>query len=138
MIAEIVLFALSGRLPSFITPTTLLLVGAFGGAARWSAMAFDPPTLALPLLQVLHAASFGATHLGALSYLTHHAPKGRAATAQGYLAVALAAAMAATTTLSGILYQAVGTLSYAAMASVAVAGGVCALVAHRAGRAAAT
>ena len=134
VIAEIVLFALSARLPPSITPTRLLLIGALGGALRWSAMAFNPPTVALPFLQILHAATFGATHLGALSYLARHAPRGQAATAQGYLAIALAAAMAAATTLSGVLYQAAGALSYAAMASVAVAGGLCALVAHRAGR----
>ncbi|HVZ54042.1 MAG TPA: MFS transporter [Pseudolabrys sp.] len=134
VIAEIVLFALSARLPPSITPTRLLLIGAFGGALRWSAMAFNPPAAALPFLQVLHAATFGATHLGALSYLARHAPKGQAATAQGYLAIALAAAMAAATTLSGVLYQAAGPLSYAAMASIAVAGGLCALIAQRAGR----
>ena len=137
VIAEIVLFALSGRLPPFVTPTMLLLIGAFGGALRWAAMAFDPPAVALPFLQLLHAASFGATHLGALTYLARNAPAGQGATAQGYLAVALAAAMAAATALSGVLYQAVGALSYAAMASIAVAGGACALIAHRTRRVAA-
>jgi PPP family 3-phenylpropionic acid transporter len=114
-----------------------LLIGGFGGALRWSVMAFDPPTAALPFLQLLHAASFGATHLGALSYLARHAPAGQGATAQGYLAIALAAAMAAATALSGALYQAVGASSYAAMALIAVAGGACALVLHRTGRIAA-
>ena len=32
-------------------------------------MALDPPVLALPFLQLLHALSFGATHLGALAYV---------------------------------------------------------------------
>ena len=137
VVAEIVLFAVSGRLPASMTPARLLLIGAFGAALRWTAMAFDPPSLLLPFLQLLHAASFGATHLGALTYLARNAPVGRGATAQGYLAIALAAAMAAATALSGVLYQAVGASSYAAMALVAVAGGACALILRRTGRQAA-
>ena len=49
----------------------------------------------LPLLQCLHALSFGATHLGTLAFVARAAPPGLAATAQGYLAVALGVAMAA-------------------------------------------
>jgi PPP family 3-phenylpropionic acid transporter len=134
VIAEIVLFAVSGRLPRFFSPMVLLMIGGLGGALRWTAMAFDPPTLALPLLQLLHALTFGATHLGAVTYLVRHAPPGQSATAQGYLAIALGAAMAAATGMSGVLYQAFGGVSYAAMALAAIAGGACALVAQRAGR----
>jgi PPP family 3-phenylpropionic acid transporter len=112
----------------------LLMLGGLGGALRWTAMAFDPPTFALPLLQLLHALSFGATHLGALTYLARHAPVGQGATAQGYLAIALGAAMAAAMGLSGVLYQAFGGASYAAMALAAIVGGACALVAQRARR----
>lgn len=137
VIAEIVLFAVSARLPAFLTPAVLLIVGGAGGALRWSAMAFDPPAVALPFLQLLHALSFGATHLGALTYLARNTPAGQGATAQGYLAIALGAAMAAATSLSGVLYQAFGGLSYAAMALIAIAGGACGIVAQRTGRIAA-
>src|SRR5674476_967533 len=57
LIAEIVLFAVSGRLPPFFQPGVLLMVGALGAALRWSAMAFDPPAVWLPWLQLLHALS---------------------------------------------------------------------------------
>jgi len=86
--AEIVLFAVQARLPPFFSPTTLLMVGAAAGVLRWLGMAADPLALALPWLQLLHALSFGATHLGALMFLAHNAPAGQAATAQGYLAIA--------------------------------------------------
>jgi PPP family 3-phenylpropionic acid transporter len=137
VIAEIVLFALQGRLPSFVTPTVLLMLGAAGGALRWTAMAFDPPALMLPFLQVLHAATFGATHLGAMTFLARYAPAGQGATAQGYFAIALGLAMAAASGLSGVLYAAFASRSYAAMALVAIGGGVCALVAQRSARVAA-
>ena len=137
VIAEILLFALSARLPPFFQPSVMLTCGAVGGVLRWSVMAFDPPALALPVLQLLHGLTFGATHLGALMFVARHAPQGQAARAQGYLAIAIGVAMTTSMALSGILYGAFGARAYAAMALVAVAGGACAAVAHRADRIAA-
>jgi PPP family 3-phenylpropionic acid transporter len=131
------LFAISGRLPPFFQPSVLLLIGALGAALRWAAMALDPPALVLPWLQLLHAASFAATHLGALGFVARHAPAGQSATAQGYLAIAIGLVSAAATALSGWLYGAYGGRAYAAMVLAAIAGGVCGYVAHRARRVAA-
>jgi MFS transporter, PPP family, 3-phenylpropionic acid transporter len=135
--AEIVLFALQSRLPPFFEPTVLLLTGACGGVLRWIGMAFDPPAHMLAVLQLLHALSFGATHLGALMFLARHAPPAQAATAQGYLAITSGMAMAGAMALSGVLYRDFGSAAYAAMALMAIAGGACGLVAHRFGREAA-
>jgi MFS transporter, PPP family, 3-phenylpropionic acid transporter len=131
VLAEIVLFAVSGRLT--MSPTALLTLGALGGFVRWGAMMLDPPAVLLPFLQILHALSFGATHLGALTYVSRHAPDGQAATAQGHLAIALSAVMAASSAVSGPLYAHYGVASYAAMALMAVAGGIAARIASRAG-----
>jgi PPP family 3-phenylpropionic acid transporter len=130
--AEIVLFAFSGRLPPLFQPTMLLMIGAGGATLRWAGMALDPQVAALPWLQLLHALSFGATHLGALGFVARHAPAGQSATAQGYLAIAMGAVMAGAMGVSGLLYAAFGSLAYVAMALAAVAGGVCAVLAHRA------
>jgi PPP family 3-phenylpropionic acid transporter len=94
-------------------------------------MALGPPPAALPVLQLLHAASFGATHLGALTFIARHAPAGQAARAQGWLAIALGLAMAASMAVSGWLYAKFGVTAYGAMALAAVVGGGCAAVAHR-------
>jgi PPP family 3-phenylpropionic acid transporter len=127
VLAEIVLFAVSARLP--LAPTTLVLIGAIGALVRWSAMALDPPAAVLPALQGLHALSFGATHLGALGFVLRAAPPGLGATAQGYFAVAQGLAMAAAMGLSGLLYGRYGALAYGAMALAAGAGGCCAILA---------
>jgi len=137
VVAEIVLFAVSGRLPPFLRPTMLLTLGAAGAALRWAAMALDPPTFALPWLQLLHAASFGATHLGALGFVSRYAPPGQGATAQGYLAIAVGVTTAGATGLSGWLYGSFGNGAYAAMALAAVAGGAFAQFAQRTSREAA-
>jgi PPP family 3-phenylpropionic acid transporter len=131
VVAEITLFALSPRLPAAITPIALLMIGAAGAVVRWTAMAFGPPALALPVLQLLHALSFGATHLGALGFVARSAPAGLAATAQGYLAVAIGGTIAAAMAIAGVLYGRYGGAAYGAMAVTACAGGLCALLAAR-------
>jgi len=130
--AEIALFAAQGRLPRFLQPAMLIMIGGAGAVLRWTIMAFDPPAAALPVLQLLHGLSFGATHLGALALIGRLAPEGRGATAQGIYAIGLGLAMAAMMSLSGWLYAAYGNLSYAAMALAAVAGCACGAVAHHA------
>jgi PPP family 3-phenylpropionic acid transporter len=131
VIAEIALFALQSRLPGWMTPTTMLLIGAAGAIIRWSVMAADPPDFLLPGLQCLHALSFGCAHLGTLLYVTGRAPQGHAARAQGYQSTALGLGMASGMAVSGFLYARYGSTAYAAMALLAVAGGACAFVAKR-------
>jgi PPP family 3-phenylpropionic acid transporter len=131
VVAEIVLFALSSRLPSSIGPVTLILIGAAGAIVRWSATAFDPPLALLAPLQLLHALSFGATHLGTMMYLTRSAPEGARAAAQGDIATANTLMMAAASAFAGVFYGAGGSLAYAAMAGLALLGAVCAATASR-------
>jgi PPP family 3-phenylpropionic acid transporter len=85
----------------------------------------------LPALQVLHALSFGATHLGTMAYLAKAAPEGSRAAAQGDVSTANGIAMAGATVLAGWLYQNYGGAAYGAMAAMAVIGGGFALVARR-------
>lgn len=122
VLAEIVLFALSGRLPRFIGPPALLVIGAAGAVLRWSAMAFEPPVAMLWVLQVLHAASFGATHLGTMGFLARAVPRGRAATAQGLISTLSGLVMATATGVSGLIYAAAGSLAYLVMAGMAAGG----------------
>lgn len=120
VIAEIVLFAFSGRLR--FGPVLLLLLGGVGATIRWTALAFDPTGWTLPFLQTLHALSFGASHLGAIAFIAHAAPEGRGATAQGYFSMLQGVTYSACMLLAGILYEAIGVVSYGAMALIALAG----------------
>jgi len=129
VLAEIVLFAFSARLK--IGPAALLAVGAAGAVLRWGAMAFEPPTAVLPVLQLLHAASFGAAHLGAMGFLAQAVPRQLAATAQGVVATGSGIVMASATGLSGLLYAAAGSFAYLAMAGMGLAGLGFALAARR-------
>jgi MFS transporter, PPP family, 3-phenylpropionic acid transporter len=131
VLAEIVLFALSGRLPPALSATALMALGAAGGVVRWICMSLDPPAIALPALQLLHALSFGATHLGLMQFLAKAAPEGGRAAAQGDLATAQGIAMALATMTAGALYGTGANLAYVAMAVLAGVGFCCALVAGR-------
>jgi MFS transporter, PPP family, 3-phenylpropionic acid transporter len=129
VVCEIALFAVSGRLR--ISLTTLVGLGAAGAAVRWTAMAFEPPLVLLPLLQCLHGLSFGATHLGAVQWVARATRAGQAGAAQGDFGTVLAVAAAVATGFSGMLYDAFGGASYLAMAGMAVLGGAFVFLAHR-------
>lgn len=130
VIVEIILFAISARLPPFFSPANLLLIGAAAGVVRWTAMAASPDFWMLPLLQCLHALSYGATHLGTLGLVMRLAPRRLGATAQSYLSIVLGLTMAAATGLAGVLFEAYGALSYAAMALLAGGGAAIAIAAR--------
>ena len=131
VLAEIVLFALSSRLPKWLPPTALLAIGGFGAVIRWTAMAFDTPVALLPALQLLHAASFGAAHLGMMGLLARAVPRELAATAQGVSATWSGIVSASATFASGFVYAASGSLAYLLMAAMALVGLCSALYAGR-------
>jgi PPP family 3-phenylpropionic acid transporter len=131
VVAEIVLFALAGRLPPAIGPVTLIMIGAIGGIVRWSAIALDPPVVLLIPLQLMHGASFGATFLGTMMFLGRNAPEGGRAAAQGDIATANSLMMAAASALAGVLYGVSGSLAYVAMAVMCGAGAALAMLAGR-------
>jgi PPP family 3-phenylpropionic acid transporter len=132
VIAEVVLFAMSGRVLAM--SGTARLLGLAGGAAvlRWGFMAFDPALWATGLLQILHAMTFGAAHLAAIHFLTHAVPEDRGATAQGlYAAVVAGLVMGSLTLACGPLYRMFGGEAYGVMAGIAVIGTVAAFMLQR-------
>jgi PPP family 3-phenylpropionic acid transporter len=122
VVAEVALFALSGRVVGRIGAIGMITLGGIGGVVRWTAMAFDPPVATLPLLQGLHALSFAATHLGAMHYLAQAVSTRRGATAQGDFVAVQGIVFAAAMSVAGVLVGAYGSLAYAAMAAAAAIG----------------
>jgi MFS transporter, PPP family, 3-phenylpropionic acid transporter len=134
VVAEIVLFAVSARLIARVGAANMILVGGIGAVVRWIAMGFDPPTLLLPVLQLLHALSFGATHLGAMDMLSRLTHRTGGATAQGDFAAVQGGTFAAAMGASGGLVAAFGSAAYFAMAAIAAAGFAIAIGARQAHR----
>ena len=129
IIGEIVLFAFAARIPAAVGPVALIMIGAGGAVLRWTLASLNPPIAVMVLLQLLHGASFGATHLGTMMYLSRNAPEGARAAAQGDIATANSLMMAAASALAGLLYGLSGSLAYAAMAAMGGAGAAFALLA---------
>ncbi len=126
VIAEIVLFAVSGRVLASLGAGRLLLIAGVAAVVRWAFMAIDPPLLATFLLQCLHAFSFGAAHLAAMHFLTEAMPEDRSATAQGIYSAAVAGLGLGLVTLAcGPLYRSLGGEAYAVMALLALIGVLC-------------
>jgi MFS transporter, PPP family, 3-phenylpropionic acid transporter len=128
--AEIVLFACAGRLGMRgEVGLRWIMIGAVAAMLRFALMPFTAGLLPSFVLQLLHALSFGLTHLGAMAAITMLAPDGARGRAQGQLTAAHAIAIAAATVLAGVLYGRIGALTFMAMAPVAFAGLILALIA---------
>ena len=134
VVAEIVLFAVSRRVITRIGAVNMILLGGFGAMLRWTAMAFDAPVALLPIVQCLHALSFGATHLGAMHVLARLADRSGGAAAQGDFSALQGVTLAATMGLSGILVERFGSYAYAAMMLAAALGFVIVFAGRRAWR----
>jgi PPP family 3-phenylpropionic acid transporter len=129
VVAEVVLFAMSGRVIAMCGTARLLMLAGLAATLRWGFLALDPPLWPTALLQTLHAMSFGAAHLAAIHFLTHAVPEDRAATAQGVYAAIVAGLVLSTVTIaSGPLYRAFAGGAYAAMAVLALIGAASAYV----------
>jgi len=79
VVAEIVLFTTGGRLVAALGPARLIALAGGAAMLRWTATGAEPPLTLLFCLQTLHAATFGAAHLGSVEAAGRIAPHSRAA-----------------------------------------------------------
>lgn len=127
VLAEIVLFAFAQRVPAWLGGTGLLLIASAGGLLRWSITAGAEDYLLLVLLQVLHAATFGAAHIGAMRLLSEGSAPSDSATAQTLYVAGNSAMLALATLAVGPIYAWGGGAIYWAMTGLSLVGGLCAV-----------
>ncbi len=128
VLAEIVLFAFAQQIPARLGGAFLLLIAAMGGVLRWSITAGAEDYMLLVLLQFLHAATFGAAHLGAMRILADGCSTETSATAQTLYVAANSTMLALATLAVGPIFAAGGGAIYWAMTVLSVGGGVCAFL----------
>lgn len=132
VVAEIILFIYGTRLIARLGATRLILLGGLAAAVRWTATGLSDELGVLVVVQLLHAFSFGATHLGAIHYISETVAPNRSATAQSLYAVAVSGiAMAMGMVASGKLYTMYSSGAYLVMGGVGVAGVILALILDR-------
>ncbi len=132
VLAEVLLFAFAREVLKRVSPVHLLLAGGLAAIVRWASMSFDPPLAALVGLQVLHAFTFGATHLGAMHFIADAVPARVSGTAQALLAsFAAGVVMGCAVFASGALYETFAGGAFLAMAGMGVLSSVAALFVMR-------
>lgn len=123
VLAEVALFAWSRQVIARFGPVELLIAGALAAVIRWIVMSLDPPLAILMPLQLLHALTYGATHVAAIHFIARAVPESAAGTAQAlYASVAAGVIMGAATLVSGPLFAAYGGGAYLAPAAISLVG----------------
>lgn len=123
VVAEIILFWASAPIVRRLGPGWLMVLGAAGGVVRWLGLGLTTDFWALMALQSLHGLTFGAAHLGAMTYLQRYVPAESSATGQAlYSALGMGVAMALMLPVTGWLYAEYAGGAFLAMAGLAGVG----------------
>ena len=123
VLAEILLFWQGRRLLARFGPAGLMVLGGATGILRWSLAGVVSWLPFIAALQLLHAFTFGASHLGAMHFLSRAVPLTAAASAQSvYAAVSSGLGSGLVMVVAGVLYAAYGGGAYLFMALLSAAG----------------
>ena len=133
VIVEIALFAVGRHLVSRFGALGLMIIAGAGGVVRWPLLAWvDSPWLLLGI-QTLHATTFAAMHLGAMTWIRDSIPTRSMQRATAlYSALGNGVALGVGMMLAGVLYERIAGLAYLAMAGASLLGLGCAIVLARA------
>jgi PPP family 3-phenylpropionic acid transporter len=128
VVAEICVFAVSGRIVAWLGPVRLLLLAGLAGSVRWVVTAETTDVWVLLASQALHGLTFGAAHLGAMHFMTRTVPLSISATAQVlYAALPLGVGMGLVMPLAGLAYQRLGGDAFYLMAALSAGGALLAV-----------
>jgi PPP family 3-phenylpropionic acid transporter len=122
VIAEVLLFSVSGFFVARLGPIGLLMLAGICGVVRWTVLAQTTDMTALVVIQLLHAITFGAVHLGAMHFVARNAPPGLSATAQGIYASSSGLAMGLAMIGAGSLFASFQGKAFFAMAAISAVG----------------
>lgn len=132
VVAEIFLFAFSNHVVTWLGPTGLLMLGGGVAMIRWIVLGATTHLMVLVAVQILHAFTFGAIHLGAMHFLTRAVLPEASARAQAvYGSVSMGAAVGLATMVAGPLYQSLEGQAFHVSAGLAALGSLLAVFLHR-------
>lgn len=129
--AEILLFLFAARLPAWLTPMRLIIMGTAGASLRWFLFTHVNEPVFIVMMQTLHALSFGAVHLGGVALIAQAVPMRWSATGQSLMATSTGFLTATATWFSGPLYAAKPAYAFYAMSAMAALAFVCLLLLAR-------
>ncbi len=123
---EILMMVVSGWLLRRIGVVRLIGLGLVCGLVRWTGMAFTNDLPLLVLLQLLHAGTFAACHLGAMAFIQRALPPSGVALGQSiYYALGTGATQAVIFQFAGLLYARYGQHAFLGMTAISAVGLLC-------------
>lgn len=115
VVAEIGMFAISGRALRKVAPERLILFGAIAAIVRWSLFPLATNIWTSLALQMLHALTFAAVYAGMQLAVARDVPEEMTASAQGIWQTGSGLALALATVLAGPLYGHLGAAAFPVM-----------------------
>ncbi|NVK19013.1 MAG: MFS transporter [Methylocystaceae bacterium] len=132
VLAEVIFFIFGGKITARVAACGLLALAASTSALRWAVYGMDPPLVFLLIFQTFHAFSFGAMHLGAMTYMNRAVSVELSATAQSLYGASAFGLGAGLTLLSvGYFYELWQEQAFFIMTLMGVTGTICALALKR-------
>lgn len=123
VVCEVVLFAVGATLVRRLGATGMIAVAGLAASVRWFGTAATDALIPIIALQTLHAASFGAAHLGAMHWIGTEVPPALSATAQSlYSSVVWGLFLGIMLWGSGLLYASFEAGAFLPMAIAGLAG----------------
>ncbi|MGJ3259404.1 MAG: 3-phenylpropionate MFS transporter [Rhodospirillales bacterium] len=117
VVAEVILFVFAADAIRKIGPARLIALGGLACLIRWALTAHTDELVFIAILQLLHAFTFGAAHLGAIYFIADRMPEEVSATAQTIYALLVSGlGIGLMSFVSGHLYDAYAGEAYMAMA----------------------
>ena len=124
VVLEVLFLAFAVKLPNWVTPQRLVLVGALGSILRWSIYGFNPDLISTFVFQNLHALTFAATYLGGVRVINRDVAKEDQTLAFTLLAAVTGTMTGAAGIISGYLYEEIGAQGYWYMAGLSFIGAI--------------
>lgn len=123
VVAEIGMFAISGRLLERFGAMPMIILCALGGMLRWAMLGFLTSAVLIACAQVLHAFTFALLYMSFIAYIGKRVPPAIAASAQGlYDSLGTGIFFGVFTIIAGWLYEHMGG-AYCFYAMSAISGG---------------
>ena len=106
VVFEIILLAYFYKFKNYTSPKIFIMIAGVMAIIRWTLMAYVDTILFIALIQILHAFTFGLTHLAAINFISEVMPIRAQAKSQAlYSAISMGAFLALSISVSGDLYR---------------------------------
>jgi len=106
VVFEIILLAYFYKFKNYTSPKFFIIIAGVMAIIRWTLMAYADTFLFIALIQILHAFTFGLTHLAAINFISEVMPVRAQAKSQAlYSAISMGAFLAVSISVSGDLYR---------------------------------